>query len=62
MWTQISYSYPHEAHLKTTTNVCLSQKGETCCEIARGQFSKITETPRLMGWEFAADKGNTAIT
>ena len=38
------------------TNVCLSQKGVTCSEIARGHFLKITETARLPGTEFGTDK------
>ena len=56
IWTHISYSYPYRAELKT--KVCLSQNGEKCSEIARGQFSKITETAHLSGWEFAG----TAVT
>ena len=44
---------------KNTPKVCLSRKGEKCGEIARGQFSKITETARLPGWEFTAGKANT---
>ena len=50
IWTQISYSYLYYAHLKKT-KVYLSQKGEKCGEIAKGQFSKITETARLQGRE-----------
>ena len=34
----------------------MSQNGEKCGEIARVQFSKITETAHLSGWEFATDK------
>ena len=34
----------------------LCQKEDKCGEIAKGNFSKITETARLPGWEFAADK------
>ena len=43
------------AHLKNKTKVCCTQQGEICGEIARGQFSKITETAGLPGWEFSAD-------
>ena len=32
------------------------QKGDKCGESARGKFSKITETARLPGWEYEADK------
>ena len=38
-----------------STNVWLSINGVKCSEIERGQFSKITETACLSGWEFEAD-------
>ena len=38
------------------TKVYFNQRGDKCHEIARGQFSKITETACLSGWEFEADK------
>ena len=48
IWTQISYySSPHEAHLKNQ-RVAFVKKREKCGEIAKGHFSKITETAR---WE-----------
>ena len=37
------------------TKVYFNQRGDKCDEIARGQFSKITETACLSGWEFEAD-------
>ena len=42
-------------HLLKKT-VCLSQKGINCSEIARGNFSKITETARPPGTELDTDK------
>ena len=30
----------------------LSQEEEKCSEIARGQFTKSTETARLLSWKF----------
>ena len=39
IWTQISYSFPHEAHLKTS-NGCFCQKEKKCCEIAIRHFLK----------------------
>ena len=35
--------------------VYFNQRGDKCDEIARGQFSKITEIACLSGWEFEAD-------
>ena len=35
--------------------VYFNQRGDKCDESARGQFSKITETACLSGWEFEAD-------
>ena len=53
--TQISYNrFPYYAHLKKRRFAWVKRK--KCGEIARGCFSKITETARLLGWEFAADK------
>ena len=49
----IWYSLPSTSQ---KTNVCLSQKGVTCSKIARGNFSKITETARFSGTEFSIDK------
>ena len=37
------------------TKVYFNQRGDKCDEIARGQFSKITETACLSGWEFETD-------
>ena len=55
IWTQSSYSTPYQAHLKKT-NVWLSQKGVKWGEIARGHFSKITETACLPATELGKDK------
>ena len=41
--------------------VYFSQRGDKWDEIARGQFSKITETARLSGWEFEADKSRYGV-
>ena len=43
-WAQISYTIPYQAHLKKI-NVCLSEQGVKCSEIARGNFfcSKIRQ-------------------
>ena len=38
IWTQISYSSPHEAHLKNL-QFCFCQKGEKFDENAKGHFS-----------------------
>ena len=38
------------------SKVYFIQRGDKCDEIARGQFSKITETACLSGWECEADK------
>ena len=38
-----------------------NQRGDKCDEIARGQFSKITETACLSGWEFEADKSHYGV-
>ena len=38
-----------------------NQRGDKCGEIARGQFSKITETACLSGWEFEADKSRYGV-
>ena len=46
---QISYS-------TSKKTVCLCQKGIKCSEIARGKFSKITETARPPGTELDTDK------
>ena len=43
------------------TTVYFNQKGDKCGEIARGQFSKITETASLSGWEFEADKSRYGV-
>ena len=55
---QISYNTPYQAHLK---NVCLSKKGIKCREIARGNFSKITEIGLLPGSEFAQTKADATV-
>ena len=47
IWTQISYSSRHKAHLKNQ-RVAFAKKEKKCGEIAKGNFSKITETTR---WE-----------
>ena len=38
------------------TKVYFNHRGDKCDEIARGKFSKITETACLLGWEFEANK------
>ena len=38
-----------------------NQRGNKCDEIARSQFSKITETACLSGWEFEADKSRYGV-
>ena len=43
------------------TKVYFNQRGDKHDEIARGQFSKITETARLSGWEFKADKSRSGV-
>ena len=43
------------------TKVYFNQRGDKCDEIARGQFSKITETACLSGWEFEADKSRYGV-
>ena len=48
--TQISFNIPYQAHLN------FESKWRKCSEITRGHFSKITETTRLLGPEFATDK------
>ena len=40
----VSYNSPHEAHLKNQRIACV-KKGGKSGEIAKGNFSKITETP-----------------
>ena len=45
----------------TKTKVYFSQRGDKCDEIARCQFSKITETARLSGLEFEADKSRYGV-
>ena len=39
------------------TRVYFNQRGDKWDELARGKFSKITETACLSGWEFEADNG-----
>ena len=41
-----------------TTNVCLTQKGEKCSEIANVHFPKITDTASLPGSVYATDKSH----
>ena len=41
--------------------VYFNHRGDKCDEIARGQFSKITETACLSGWEFEADKSRYGV-
>ena len=55
IWTQINYCCSYQSHLKKTI-ACLSPKGVKCCEIARGNYTKITETARLHCMEFGNDK------
>ena len=43
------------------TKVYFSQRGDKCDDMARGQFSKITETARLSGWEFEVDKSRYCV-
>ena len=44
------------------TKVYFNQRGDKLCnEIARGQFSKITETACLSGWKFEADKSRYGV-
>ena len=38
------------------TKVYFNQRGDKWVEIARSQFSKITETACLSGWEFEASE------
>ena len=38
-----------------------NHRGDKCDEIARGQFSNITETACLSGWEFEADKSRYGV-
>ena len=45
LWTQISCSSPHEAHLKHQRVAEVKKEGK-CGKIAKGNFSKITETAR----------------
>ena len=47
-------------HLKKT-KVYFNHRGDKCDEIARGKFSKITETARLSGWEFEADNSPYSV-
>ena len=42
-------------HNHLEKKVYFNQRGDKCDEIARGQFSKITEIACLSGWEFEAD-------
>ena len=48
------YSTPHQAYSK---NICSSQKGVKCSEIARAHLSKITESAHLPSTEFGMGKG-----
>ena len=47
--------------LKKKKKVYFIQRGDKCNGIARGKFSKITETACLSGWEFEADKSGYGI-
>ena len=47
--------------LSPKKKVYFNHKGDKCVEIARGQFSKITETACLSGWEFEADKSRYSV-
>ena len=53
-WAQISYDTSYQGYLKKK-KVWLRKNGVKCSEIARGQFSKITQTVRLSGSEFGTD-------
>ena len=55
IWIQFSYNTRYQAHLKKT-NVWLRQNGVKWGEIARGHFSKITETACLPATELVMDK------
>ena len=46
--TQISYNSPHEAHLKNQRNAFVEMEKKKIGDIAKGNFSKITETAH---WE-----------
>ena len=41
--------------------VYFNQRGDKCDEIAKGQFSKITETACLSGWEFETDNSPYSV-
>ena len=51
-WAHISYNTPYQAHLTKCTFAWVYKKKN---EIARGNFSKITETARLPGTELGTD-------
>ena len=48
-------------YLSKKTKFYFKQRGDKFDEIARGQFSKITETACLSGWEFEADKSQYGV-
>ena len=50
-----------DKHIKKKKKVYFNQRGDKCDEIARGKFSKITETACLSGWEFEQTKAGTAF-
>ena len=50
-----------ECHPSKKNKVFFNHRGDKCYEIARGQFSKITKTACLSGWEFEADKSRYGI-
>ena len=54
-WAQISYSTPYQAHLKNQTLMESKESKIYKGEIARGYFSKITETACLPGTELGMD-------
>ena len=59
IWTQISYSYPNYEHLKIQGFAWAPK--ETNSVKLQEVIKKITESFRLRGWEFAADKSRYGI-
>ena len=54
IWTQINYSTPYQAHLKTQRFAYVKMEKNVVKSL--GRFSKVTETARFPGSEFAVDK------
>ena len=44
IWTQISYSFLPETHLKNQRIALVKNLGGNCNDITKGHFSKVAET------------------